>query len=156
MCCALLQARLVTPAKTAAPAATASEKPATAAAAAGEEKPAEEPSDAAAQPSPAPAAAEPEPEPEKEQEPALLVNPLGLMLQEVTASSLQKVAFPASGQCFDEGAVRVTDRGSTRLPLNLAQLRMHAAILAARPDINAVFYLNAPSAIAVRRLIFCT
>ena len=83
-------------------------------------------------------------------EPALLANLLGLMLQEVTASSLQKVSFAASGQCFEEGGVRVLDRGSTRLSLNLTQTRVHAAILAARPDLNAVFYLNAPAAVAVR------
>lgn len=122
-----VQARVASAAKAPPSPAPTTEKPAAA-----EEKP----------PAEAAAAAEPE-------EPALLVNPLGLMLQEVTASALQKLSFPASGQCFDEGALRVLDRGSTRLPLNIAQTRVHAAILAARPDLNAVLYLNAPAAVAV-------
>lgn len=68
-----------------------------------------------------------------------LINPFGLMYNEVTASSLVKVD--------KEG--NIVDGGSTCLGVNKAGLVLHSAIHGARKDIKCVIHLHQHAAVAV-------
>lgn len=72
--------------------------------------------------------------------PAYLLNPHGLLFNQITASSLVKVDF----------AGKVV--GPSEAPVNRAGVAIHGAILAARPDINCVFHTHSPYTTAVSAL----
>uniref|UniRef100_A0A1I8AW07 Aldolase_II domain-containing protein n=1 Tax=Meloidogyne hapla TaxID=6305 RepID=A0A1I8AW07_MELHA len=62
----------------------------------------------------------------------VLINPFGLLYNEVTASSLIKLSL--SGD--------VIDQGSTNLGVNQAAYVLHSAIHEARPDVHCVLHLH--------------
>lgn len=70
-------------------------------------------------------------------EEAFLINPFGLMFDEVTASSLVKVDL--------DGNVL----GSTPYAVNRAGFVIHSAVHAARPDAGCVIHLHTPDGVAV-------
>jgi ribulose-5-phosphate 4-epimerase/fuculose-1-phosphate aldolase len=72
--------------------------------------------------------------------PAYLLNPYGMLFNQITASSLVKVDF--------EGKIA----GPTEWPVNRAGVAIHGAILAARPDVNCVFHTHTPYTTAVSAL----
>jgi ribulose-5-phosphate 4-epimerase/fuculose-1-phosphate aldolase len=72
--------------------------------------------------------------------PAFLLNPLGMLFSEVTASSLVKVDL-------DGNVV-----GDSEWPVNRAGVQIHRAIQAARPDANCVFHTHTPYCTAVASL----
>ena len=72
--------------------------------------------------------------------PAYLLNPHGMLFNQITASSLVKLDF--SGKIV----------GPTEWPVNRAGIAIHGAILSARPDINCVFHTHMPYTTAVSAL----
>lgn len=72
--------------------------------------------------------------------PAYLLNPHGLLFNQITASSLVKLDF--AGNLV----------GPSEWPVNRAGVAIHGAILAARPDINCVFHTHMPYTTAVSAL----
>jgi ribulose-5-phosphate 4-epimerase/fuculose-1-phosphate aldolase len=72
--------------------------------------------------------------------PAYLLNPFGMLFDQITASSLVKVDF--------EGKIA----GPTEWPVNRAGVAIHGAILSARQDINCVFHTHTPYTTAVSAL----
>ncbi|CAH1259342.1 ADD1 [Branchiostoma lanceolatum] len=68
-----------------------------------------------------------------------LLNPFGLLYEEVTASNLLKVNLGGE----------VIDPGTTLLGVNLAGYLLHSAIHAARPDVKCVVHIHSPYAAAV-------
>jgi ribulose-5-phosphate 4-epimerase/fuculose-1-phosphate aldolase len=66
-----------------------------------------------------------------------LINPLGLLFEEITASSL--VAVDPDGTVLENRGVRVNPAGST----------IHSAVHAARPDAGCVIHLHTVPGIAV-------
>ena len=72
--------------------------------------------------------------------PAFLLNPLGMLFGEITASCLVKVDL--DGNVVDE-----SDWG-----VNRAGVQIHRAIQAARPDANCVFHIHMPYCTAVASL----
>ncbi len=68
---------------------------------------------------------------------AFLVNPYGLLFDEITASSLVKVNL--GGEVADDA------RGS----INPAGFTIHSAVHEARPDVDCVVHLHTPSGVAV-------
>lgn len=63
-----------------------------------------------------------------QEEEHFLVNPYGLLCNEVTASSLIKVDMQGN----------IMEPGTTNFGVNLSAFKLHAAIYAARPDLKAV------------------
>ncbi|HEY1232244.1 MAG TPA: class II aldolase/adducin family protein [Candidatus Binatia bacterium] len=72
--------------------------------------------------------------------PTYLLNPHGMLFNQITASSLVKVDF--------EGKIA----GPTEWPVNRAGVAIHGAILGARSDVNCVFHTHTPYTIAVSAL----
>ena len=72
--------------------------------------------------------------------PSYLLNPHGILFNQITASSLVKVDF----------AGKVV--GPNEWPVNRAGVAIHGAILAARPDVNCVFHTHMPYTTAVSSL----
>lgn len=72
--------------------------------------------------------------------PAYLLNPHGILFNQITASSLVKLDF----------AGKVV--GPNEWPVNRAGVAIHGAILAARPDVNCVFHTHSPYTTAVAAL----
>jgi ribulose-5-phosphate 4-epimerase/fuculose-1-phosphate aldolase len=72
--------------------------------------------------------------------PAYLLNPYGMLFNEITASSLVKLDF--AGNLV----------GPSEWPVNRAGVAIHGSILAARPDINCVFHTHTPYTTAVSAL----
>lgn len=68
---------------------------------------------------------------------AYLINPFGLMFDEITASGLVKV--DVGGQVID---------GSAR-PVNPSGFAIHGAVHAARPDVECVLHLHTPWGVAL-------
>ncbi len=68
---------------------------------------------------------------------AFLINPLGLMFDEITASSLIKINL--AGEVLQE----------TPYDVNNAGFVIHSAVLAARPDVNSVIHLHTLDGVAV-------
>ena len=66
-----------------------------------------------------------------------LINPYGLMFEEITASSLVKIDI--DGQVLEE----------TPFPINPAGFTIHSAVHAARPDIQCVMHTHTFNGIAV-------
>ena len=71
-----------------------------------------------------------------------LVNPFGMMYNEVTASTLVKVDVRGE----------VVDGGSTGLGISKAGFTLHSAIHQARPDIKCIIHLHTPAAVAVSQI----
>ena len=68
-----------------------------------------------------------------------LLNPFGLLYQEITATSLVKV--DVNGEVLDEG--------STRFGISKAGYTLHSAIHAARPEIQCVIHVHTRAGAAV-------
>jgi len=68
-----------------------------------------------------------------------LLNPFGMMYNEVTASSLVKVNMQGE----------VVEEGTTNFGVNQAGFMLHSAIHQARPDIKCVIHLHTPNIVAV-------
>jgi len=68
-----------------------------------------------------------------------LLNPFGMLYNEITASSLVKVNM--QGECVEEG--------TTNFGVNKAGFMLHSAIHAARPDIKCVVHLHTPNIVAI-------
>jgi ribulose-5-phosphate 4-epimerase/fuculose-1-phosphate aldolase len=66
-----------------------------------------------------------------------LINPYGLLFEEVTASSLIKVGHAGEKLC------------ESRFPVNPAGFVIHSAVHAARPDAHCVMHLHTPDGVAV-------
>lgn len=69
-----------------------------------------------------------------------LLNPFGLMFDEITASSLMRLDM-------DGNPVEPCD-----FPLNPAGFNIHAGLLGARPDVNSVMHLHTRDGVAVSAL----
>ncbi len=69
-----------------------------------------------------------------------LLNPFGLMFDEITASSLLRL--DADGNPVEP----------TAFPLNPAGVNIHGGLLAARPDVNSVMHLHSRDGVAVSAL----
>jgi len=72
--------------------------------------------------------------------PAYLLNPHGMLFNQITASSLVKLDF----------AGKVV--GPSEAPVNRAGVAIHGAILSARPDVNCVVHTHTPYTTAVSAL----
>jgi ribulose-5-phosphate 4-epimerase/fuculose-1-phosphate aldolase len=72
--------------------------------------------------------------------PAYLLNPHGMLFNQITASALVKVDF--AGKIV----------GPTEWPVNRAGVAIHGSILSARPDIHCVFHTHMPYTTAVSSL----
>merc|ERR1719369_217138 len=68
-----------------------------------------------------------------------LLNPFGMMYNEVTASSLVKVNM--QGETVEEG--------TTNFGVNIAGFHLHSAIHSARPDIKCIIHLHTPNIVAI-------
>merc|ERR1719334_392133 len=68
-----------------------------------------------------------------------LLNPFGVMYNEVTASSLVKVNMQGE----------VVEEGTTNFGVNQAGFMLHSAIHAARPDIKCIIHLHTPKIVAI-------
>ena len=68
-----------------------------------------------------------------------LVNPFGLLYDEVTASNLVRVDLSGA----------VLDPGSSAAGINLAGYVLHSAIHESRPDVMCALHVHLPDAIAV-------
>merc|ERR1719308_745345 len=68
-----------------------------------------------------------------------LLNPFGMMYNEVTASSLVKVNMQGD----------VVEEGTTNFGVNQAGFMLHSAIHAARPDVKCIIHLHTPNIVAV-------
>lgn len=77
-----------------------------------------------------------------QQEEHFLVNPYGLLYNEVTASSLVKVDMQGG----------VIESGTTNFSMNVGGFQLHAAIYAARPDLKCIVHLHTPSVLAISSL----
>lgn len=68
-----------------------------------------------------------------------LLNPFGMMYNEVTASTLVKVDMQGN----------IVENGTTNFGISVAGFMLHSAIHSARPDIKAIIHLHTPSIVAV-------
>jgi adducin len=71
-----------------------------------------------------------------------LINPFGMLYNEITASSLAKVDMQGE----------VVEAGTTNFGVNIAGFMLHAAIHSARPDLKCVIHLHTPNIVAVSRV----
>jgi adducin len=69
----------------------------------------------------------------------VLINPFGLLYNEITASSLIKISLDG----------KILDNGSTDLGVNQAGYILHSAIHSSRPDVKCVLHLHTPVVSAV-------
>lgn len=69
----------------------------------------------------------------------ILINPLGMVYREMTASSFVKISVDG----------RVLDPGSTPLGINQAGYILHSAVHEARPDVKCVLHLHTSAGAAV-------
>ena len=72
--------------------------------------------------------------------PSYLLNPHGILFNQITASSLVRLDF--AGKAV----------GPSEWPVNRAGVAIHGSILAARPDVNCVFHTHMPYTTAVSSL----
>lgn len=68
-----------------------------------------------------------------------LMNPFGLLLHEVTASSLNKTDMQGG----------IIEQGTTNFGINNPQFMLHSVIHSARPDIRCIIYVGHNSVVAV-------
>ena len=75
-----------------------------------------------------------------------MLNPFGMLYNEITASSLVKVDMQGS----------VVEAGTTNFGVNVAGFMLHSAIHSARPDIKCIIHIHTPAIVAVSiKFIFC-
>jgi len=68
-----------------------------------------------------------------------LLNPFGMLYNEITASSLVKVDMQGN----------VVEAGTTNFGVNVAGFILHSAIHSARPDIKCIIHIHTPAIVAV-------
>merc|ERR1711981_864201 len=68
-----------------------------------------------------------------------LINPFGMLYNEITASGLVKVDM--QGQ--------IVEAGTTNFGVNIAGFMLHAAVHSARPDLKCILHLHTPNIVAV-------
>jgi len=68
-----------------------------------------------------------------------LLNPFGMLYNEITASSLVKVDMQGN----------VVEAGTTNFGVNIAGFMLHSAIHSARPDIKCIIHIHTPAIVAV-------
>jgi len=68
-----------------------------------------------------------------------LINPFGMLYNEITASSLVKVDMQGAS----------VEAGTTNFGVNVAGFMLHAAIHSARPDLKCIIHLHTPNIVAV-------
>ncbi|CAH8441992.1 unnamed protein product [Schistosoma turkestanicum] len=68
-----------------------------------------------------------------------LINPIGLLYNELTASSLVKIDLKGS----------ILAQGSVDLGIDKQSWMLHAAVHSARPDVRCIIHLSTPAAVAV-------
>jgi len=68
-----------------------------------------------------------------------LLNPFGMLYNEITASSLVKVDMQGN----------VVEAGTTNFGVNVAGFMLHSAIHSARPDIKCIIHVHTPAIVAV-------
>merc|ERR1712226_891527 len=68
-----------------------------------------------------------------------LINPFGMLYNEITASGLVKVDMQGE----------VMEAGTTNFGVNVAGFMLHAAIHSARPDLKCVIHVHMPNIVAV-------
>jgi len=68
-----------------------------------------------------------------------LINPFGMLYNEITASSLVKVDMQGG----------VVEAGTTNFGVNVAGFMLHAAVHSARPDLKCILHLHTPNIVAV-------
>merc|ERR1712020_880232 len=68
-----------------------------------------------------------------------LINPFGMLYNEITASGLVKVDMQGE----------VVEPGTTNFGVNVAGFMLHSAIHSARPDLKCVIHLHTPNIVAV-------
>merc|ERR1712226_1225247 len=68
-----------------------------------------------------------------------LINPFGMLYNEITASSLVKVDMQG----------HVVEAGTTNFGVNVAGFILHSAIHSARPDIKCIIHIHTPAIVAV-------
>jgi len=68
-----------------------------------------------------------------------LINPFGMLYNEITASGLVKVDMQGE----------VVEAGTTNFGVNVAGFMLHAAIHSARPDLKCIIHLHTPNIVAV-------
>jgi len=68
-----------------------------------------------------------------------LINPFGMLYNEITASGLVKVDMQGD----------VVEPGTTNFGVNVAGFQIHAAIHSARPDLKCVIHIHTPNIVAV-------
>jgi len=68
-----------------------------------------------------------------------LLNPFGMLYNEITASSLVKVDMQG----------HVVEAGTTNFGVNVAGFMLHSAIHSARPDIKCIIHIHTPAIVAV-------
>ena len=68
-----------------------------------------------------------------------LINPFGMLYNEITASGLVKVDMQGE----------VVEPGTTNFGVNVAGFMLHAAIHSARPDLKCVIHVHMPNIVAV-------
>ena len=71
------------------------------------------------------------------EENTMLINPYGVLFEQITASSLVKVSF--------DGTVL----SQTPFPINPAGIIIHGGMLSVRPDVNSVLHLHTVAGVAV-------
>merc|ERR1719150_1840559 len=68
-----------------------------------------------------------------------LLNPFGMLYNEITVSSLVKVDMQGN----------VVEAGTTNFGVNIAGFMLHSAIHSARPDIKCIIHIHTPAIVAV-------
>ena len=68
-----------------------------------------------------------------------LINPFGMLYNEITASSLVKIDMQGTS----------VEAGTTNFGVNVAGFNLHAAIHSARPDLKCIIHLHTPDIVAV-------
>lgn len=71
-----------------------------------------------------------------------LLNPFGMLYNEITASSLVKVDMQGN----------VVENGTTNFGVNVAGFMLHSAIHANRPDLKCIIHIHTPNVVAVSKL----
>ena len=70
-----------------------------------------------------------------------MLNPFGMLYNEITASSLVKVDMQGN----------VVEAGTTNFGVNVAGFMLHSAIHSARPDIKCIIHVHTPAIVAVSK-----
>ena len=77
------------------------------------------------------------------QDDTILINPFGLLYNEITSSNLIKVKLDGS----------VVEQGTSRYGVNVAGLVLHSALHETRPDVNCILHFHQRHVQAVREVL---